>query len=235
MEAHKMKPFLVALTTTLLLVAVLTGVNAQETDTAPKGQMPMMEGGMKCPMCGQMMSEGMMGKKGGMMGQMPMKGGMMGEGGGMMGQMPMKGGMMNGSSPTTGQASSNLPSPTKYLATAEALKLTNEQVKSLKALARNVEKETIRKLSDAAIARVELNALLDEEDINTEKVQKTVRRIHELEAERNIAEIQASVEAAKILNAAQRAHFKELTAGKAPAAHKAKTPDAESAEHEKHH
>lgn len=232
-----MNTFLATLTITLLLVAGLTSVNAQETNNAPKGQMPMMEGSMKCPMCGQMMPQGMMR-------QMPMMKGMMGGKDGMMGQKmeqkaekppQQKMPMMDSRQGVTEQTSANLPTPHACLAMADVLKLTDDQVIALKEITRNLEKETIRKLSDAAIARVELNALLDQQEIDTDQVQKKVRQIHELQAEQSIAQIQASVDATKILNAAQRTHLMELMKGNVPPVEETEKTPPESAEHEEHH
>jgi len=205
----------------LLLVAAVGGLNAQkidqDTEAEPAAQqMPMMQG--------------MMGR--GMMGQMPMMQGMMGGQGGMMGQGMMRGGMM----------SMDIPNAQKLLALADDLKLKDEQIKSLKTLSLNSQKESISQGADLSIARLELNSLLGQEEINLAQVQQKVREVANLEAELRIAQIKASIEAKEVLTEEQHALLKEITKKKAtamtkPAAQtgKVKKMMPKATEHEEHH
>jgi len=200
-----MKKFVAPLTTILLLVAFSGIVTAQEaekeTERQPMqmpmmqgmvgqqgrmmpgvmgggmmGQMPMMQGGMMCPMCSQMMSH------------IPMMQ-MMGHG--IMGQMPMMQMMAHS------MMRINMLNARTLLALADKLKLKQEQIKSLKNISLNSQKESIKKGADLAIARIELNALLDQEEIDLEGVQQKIGQIANLEAELRIAHIKASIEAKK--------------------------------------
>jgi len=230
----------------LLLVAAVGGLNAQkidqDTEAEPAAQqMPMMQGMMGRGMMGQMpMMQGMMGGQGGMMGQgmmcpmcgKMMQGGMMGGQGGMMGQGMMRGGMM----------SMDIPNAQKLLALADDLKLKDEQIKSLKTLSLNSQKESISQGADLSIARLELNSLLGQEEINLAQVQQKVREVANLEAELRIAQIKASIEAKEVLTEEQHALLKEITKKKAtamtkPAAQtgKVKKMMPKATEHEEHH
>lgn len=231
-----MKTFFVAtLTITLLLAAFVSSINAQKieqkTEKMPAqqmpmmggmmsgqhgmmGQMPMMQGGMMCPMCGKMM------------GQMPMMGGMMSGQHGMMGQMSM----MN----------MNVPNVQMLLASEDELNLKEEQIKSLKNISVNSQKESINKKADLAIARIELNALLDQQKIDLEPVKQKVREIADLEAELRIIHIKTSTEAKEVLTDEQSSLFKKMIkkrtkAEKKPFTQKAEKPMHQATEQEKHH
>ena len=241
-----MKKFFATLTLTLLLAAVVS-VNAQEAEQKPEKRpekpMPMkggemkgqMEGGMRCPMCGQIMPAGMMGQ---MMGGQP----------GMMGQKPMMDDKMRGSGMERermrGQLQAEvIPSPQTLLAFSAELKMDDEQVKSLKQIALNVHKESIRKKADREIAEVELHALLEQEPVEIEQAQQKIRQVANIEAELKITHIQASIAAKKVLTADQRALLqkiatKEMRGEKAsppPKGEKVEKPKRPEAEHEAHH
>lgn len=237
-----MKAFLALLTTTLLLVGAFGIANAQvaqnpdpigATQQKPAQQMSMMkgmmgqnEGGMKCPMCAQMMSEGMMGNQDGMMSEMPMMGDMMKQmmGGqrGMMGKMHQ----------------ANLPDAQALLAVSDELKLADNQIQSLKDIALRTQKESIKKQAELEVARLELNALLDREQIDTEQVRQKLNQAATLETDLKMAQIQNSVAAKAVLTAEQRALFKDVTKkGKMmmQSGEKAEKSTPEASEHEKHH
>ncbi len=234
-----MKTFFATLTIAILLAASVGILNAQEaeqkTEEKPAQQMPMMGqmmggqggmmgqmgSGMMCPMCGKMMQGGMMG---GMMGKGMMQGGMMG---GMMGKKTV-----------------DLPNAQTFLALTDELKLKGEQVKSLKSISLNSQKGAIRKGADLSIAKLELNALLGQEKIDLEPVQQKVKEVANLEAESQIAQIEASIKAKEVLTDEQHALFKNITkkkakAAKKPATQKAKKdedkPKQKATEHESHH
>ncbi|MBC8231614.1 hypothetical protein H8E77_18850 [bacterium] len=251
-----MKPFLATLAMLLLLVAAVDSLNAQEIDQDTEAepaaqQMPMMQGMMGRGMMGQtpMMQGGMMGGQGGMM-----QGGMMGSGmmcpmcgkmmqGGMMqGMMGGQGGMMGRGMMQSGMMSMDMPNAQKLLALADELKLKDEQIKSLKTLSLNSQKKSISQGADLSIAKLELNSLLGQEEIDLEPVQQKVKQVAQLEADLKIAHIKASIEAKEVLTKEQQVLLKEITKKKAtamakPAAQtgKAKKMMPQATEHEMHH
>ena len=247
-----METYLATLAMVLLLVAAVGSLNAQEIDQDTEAeptaqQMPMMQGMMGRGMMGQMpMMQGMMGGQGGMM-----QGGMMGSGmmcpmcgkmmqGGMMGGMMQ--GMMGRGMMQSGMMSMDIPNAQKLLALADDLKLKDEQIKSLKTLALNSQKESISQGADLSIAKLELNSLLGQEEIDLEPVQQKVKQVAQLEADLKIAHIKASIEAKEVLTKEQQVLLKEITKKKAtamakPAAQtgKAKKMMPQATEHEMHH
>jgi hypothetical protein len=235
---NKMKMFFATLAIALLLISFVSSLNAQEAEQemekeSAAGQMPMMQGMMgQMPMMQRMMSgQGQM-MQGGMMGQgmmCPMCGQMM-EGG-------MMGGMMHGA-----MMGADMPNAQKLLALADDLKLKDEQIKSLKTLSLNSQKGAIRKNADLAIAKLELNSLLGQEEIDLAQVQQKVREVANLEAELKIAHIEASIEAKKVLTEEQRALLKDISTKKATAVEKPAAPTGkakkmmpQATEHEAHH
>ena len=113
------------------------------------------------------------------------------------------------------------------------MNLEDEQVKSLKALSLNSQKGAIRKGADLSIARLELNALLGQEEIDFEQAQQKVKEVANLEAELQIAQIEASIQAKDVLTDEQLVLFKEITkkramAGQKPAMQKSEKPMREA-------
>lgn len=213
-----MKTRFATLTITLMLMAGLVAINAQETEqqTAeqPKQEMRMMGDGMQCPMCGQMMPEGRRHRakenhkwegRRDMMEHQSMMHGQKGGQGRMMERMGNEHDSM-----MKQMHSVNLPDAQTLLAKGEELSLTGEQVKSLKDISLSAQKESIKKHADLAIARVELHALLDQEDIDVERVQQKVRQAADLEAELKIAHLRAAISAKGVLTADQRTRFEEI-------------------------
>ncbi|MHC4536406.1 MAG: periplasmic heavy metal sensor, partial [Planctomycetota bacterium] len=164
---------------------------------------------------------------------------------GKMMQGGMIGGMMQGmmgKGMMQGMMSKDIPNAQKLLALADELKLKDDQIKSLKTLSLNSQKESIRQNADLAIAKVELNALLGQEDIDLVQVQQKVREVANLEAEVKIAQIETAIKAKEVLTTEQQALLKEITKKKAkvvekPAATtgKARKMMPQATEHEEHH
>jgi Spy/CpxP family protein refolding chaperone len=240
-----MKTIFAAITVACFLIATLSGVNAQEQQKSQPmpmmkqmmggqgGGMNQMQGGMRCPMCGQMVSEEMMG-------QMPMMKNMMdmmsGQGGGM-NQAPMMGGMM--SQMMEQMRHPNLPDVQMLLGLSDQLKLTDEQVRSLKQVHLQLQKDVIRKQADLAIASLELNALLDQEKIDMGQVRQKAQAAANLEAEIKLAHIQADTDARAVLTPEQRAMLAKMSKMEKPMMMgQSKASGGESPQpsgHEQHH
>jgi len=158
---------------------------------------------------GSMIGFGRMQGRGGMGGQAMMaQGGMMGRGmqerGGMMGRGQMMGrGGMHGEGPGVGRIA-------LYIRNAEALKLTDDQVKKLKDIRSSFLKEAIDLRAKVATGRIELGELLDRENPDMGAVEKKIRANHDLDATLAIAVLRTGKAADGVLSADQLKAAKEL-------------------------
>ncbi len=175
----------------------------QDVFEGPMAGYGMMGGGGMAGR-GMMMGRGQMQGRGGMAGNGMMAGrGRMGQGG-MMGRgMQGHGGMMRGEEPGVGKIA-------LYIRNAEALKLTDDQVKKLKDIRTSFLKEVIDLRAKLATGRIELGELLDRENTDMAAVEKKVRANHDLDATLAVSVIKTGKAADGVLTADQMKDAKEL-------------------------
>lgn len=96
-----------------------------------------------------------------------------------------------------------------FLCCKEKLELTDEQVKSLKSIKMDFIKADIQKEADLKIAELELKELMAADKMDMAKVEKMIKDIHMMKAEKKIAHLKAFEKAKSILTPEQLKKQKE--------------------------
>jgi hypothetical protein len=96
-----------------------------------------------------------------------------------------------------------------YLCCAEGLELTDEQVASLKSIKMNYLKAKIQEEADLKIAELELKELMSAEKTDMAKVEKMIKSIYIMKAEKKIAALKAQEKAKGVLTPEQLQKKKE--------------------------
>ncbi len=96
-----------------------------------------------------------------------------------------------------------------FLCCKEKLELTDEQVKSLKSIKMDFMKADIQKEADLKVAELELKELMAADKMDMAKVEKMIKDIHMMKAEKKIAHLKAFEKAKGILTPEQLKKQKE--------------------------
>lgn len=179
-------------------------VRAQMEEKMGPGAMESKGSGEMMGMMGQMMERMMEGMMRGMEGMM---GRMMGEsyGGDTMGCPKGMHGMGYGH----GHSTMAYRDGSIAKALKERLNLSDEQADKVRKLERTYKKEAVRLHSGIRIAEIDLKALLEEDPIDMEKVEKKVREIEGNRSELRLARIRFFKGLLAILTPGQKKRFKE--------------------------
>ena len=104
-----------------------------------------------------------------------------------------------------------------FLCCKEGLELTDDQVASLKSIKMNYLKGKIQEEADLKIAELELKELMSAEKMDIAKVEKMIKSIYMLKAEKKIAGLKAHQKAKSILTPEQlqkkKEHHKKMMKG----------------------
>lgn len=104
-----------------------------------------------------------------------------------------------------------------FLCCKEGLELTDEQVTSLKSIKMDFMKGEIQKEADLKLAELELKELMSAEKLNMVKVEKMIKNMHAMKAEKKIAHLKAFEKAKTILTPEQmekkKEHHKKMMKG----------------------
>jgi Spy/CpxP family protein refolding chaperone len=133
------------------------------------------------------------------MGSMGQMGGEMG--GGHMGGMPSMGATGHG----------GMMAQMSMANMKQRLGLTDDQAAKLKALRSTYLKETTMQGAKVRVAELELNDLLDENKLDTSKIEKKVKEIESLKGELLMVRIRSLIKAADFLSPDQFAQFRAMT------------------------
>lgn len=90
-----------------------------------------------------------------------------------------------------------------FLCCKEELGLTEDQVAKLKSIKLELKKEEIQRHAKIELAEIELNELLSAEEVDLTKVKAKIKEIESLRADGRFKEIQARVNAKKVLTPEQ--------------------------------
>ena len=93
--------------------------------------------------------------------------------------------------------------PMFYLARADELGLSTEQVNKLKAVHAECRKDNIRNAAETKIARLELSELLSGDNWTMKDAEALVRKVRKLEGDIQVRHLQAASDARKVLTADQ--------------------------------
>jgi Spy/CpxP family protein refolding chaperone len=96
-----------------------------------------------------------------------------------------------------------------FLCCKEQLELTDEQVASLKSIKMDFMKGEIQGDADMKLAELELKELMSADKLDMAKVEKQIRNIHGMEAEKKIAHLKAFEKAKTVLTPEQLEKQKE--------------------------
>lgn len=96
-----------------------------------------------------------------------------------------------------------------FLCCKQELGLTDDQVKALKTIKTNFMKEDIQKEADLKIAHMELQDLLQADKVDLPSVEKKIKAVSNLEADKKIAHIKAFEKAKEVLTPEQLKKQKE--------------------------
>jgi Spy/CpxP family protein refolding chaperone len=100
-----------------------------------------------------------------------------------------------------------------YLKFEEELTLTENQVKELKSLIEDCEKETIKLKAGLKILMVDFKRIVEEDDIDLKEVRSMIVKMGDIKEELMYMKFEASEKAKKVLNSSQREKLKELKKG----------------------
>ena len=92
----------------------------------------------------------------------------------------------------------------------EALELSAEQRDQIKAIHRETAKKKARKKADIRIARVDLEALMDQEQADRKKIHKQIKEIAALRAQMKILQVDQDLDIQQTLGPEQRKRFKKM-------------------------
>ena len=96
-----------------------------------------------------------------------------------------------------------------FLCCKEELNLTDDQVKALKTIKTNFMKEDIQKEADLKIAHMELQDLLQADKLDLPSVEKKIKAVSNMQADKKIAHIKAFEKAKEVLTPEQLKKHKE--------------------------
>jgi len=96
-----------------------------------------------------------------------------------------------------------------YLDRVNELALSADQVAKLKTLRSEYRKENIQNVSELTINRMELAELLNSNDWSLKDAETLVRKIQKMEADFQVHQLQAAIDARKVLTPQQLAQIKE--------------------------
>lgn len=96
-----------------------------------------------------------------------------------------------------------------FLCCKEGLNLTDDQVKALKTIKMNFMKEDIQKEADLKIAHMELQDLLQADKVDLPSVEKKIKAVSNMQAEKKIAHLKAFEKAKEVLTPEQLKKRKE--------------------------
>jgi Spy/CpxP family protein refolding chaperone len=96
-----------------------------------------------------------------------------------------------------------------FLCCKEKLELTDQQVASLKSIKFDFMKGNIQKEADLKVAELELKELMSADKLDMTKVEKAIKNIHMMKAEKKIAHLKAFERAKSILTPEQLEKQKE--------------------------
>ena len=96
-----------------------------------------------------------------------------------------------------------------FLCCKEDLNLTDDQVKALKTIKTNFMKEDIQKEADLKIAHMELQDLLQADKVDLPSVEKKIKAVSNMQADKKIAHIKAFEKAKEVLTPEQLKKHKE--------------------------
>ena len=104
-----------------------------------------------------------------------------------------------------------------FLCCKEELELTDEQVKSLKSIKMDFMKADIQKEADLKVADLELEELMSADKLDMATVEKMIKSIHSMKAEKKIAHLKAFEKAKGLLTPEQlkkkKEHHQKMTKG----------------------
>ena len=92
----------------------------------------------------------------------------------------------------------------------EALELSAEQRDQIKAIHRETAKKKARKKADIRIARLDLEALMDQEKPDRKKIHDQIKEIAALRAQMKILQVDQHLEIQQTLGPEQRERFKKM-------------------------
>ena len=93
----------------------------------------------------------------------------------------------------------------------EALELSAEQQDQIKAIHRETTKKKAQKKADIRIARVDLEALMDQEQPDRKKIHDQIKEIATLRAQMKILQVDQQLDIQQALGPEQRERFKEMS------------------------
>ena len=194
-----MKKFTLSGMITLISILALAALAYGEmSGPGPKHEMPGGGG-----MAGHQMEQGMPMGHGMMMGHGIGMGGQ-GMEHGMMCGCGMKGGMKEGMGDRMKEVEHHLSKALK------SLNLDEQQKKMIHEIKSRIMKETIRKMADIRIARIEVKDLLIQDPMDMKAVEAKVRQLGALRTEMHLSHIKALEDIKATLNPEQRKKFGEM-------------------------
>ena len=130
-----------------------------------------------------------------------------------LGRQMMRGGGPGGHGRALGLRS-NRGGPNIYLRHSEELGLGDDQVRKIKEIRLNLVKQVSPLNSDLQVARLELQDLLDDEQVDLRKVETKMNSVGELRSKIAFALASARIETRNLLTAEQREKAKHLRSGR---------------------
>lgn len=97
-----------------------------------------------------------------------------------------------------------------YLALADELSLSEEQVKQLQSIISESQKNNIMSRARIEVGELELQALLDQPELDRNKVDAKIREIGEMKTESHINDVHAMIDAREVLTQEQKEKLKKL-------------------------
>jgi Spy/CpxP family protein refolding chaperone len=97
-----------------------------------------------------------------------------------------------------------------YLALADELSLSEEQVKQLQSIISECQKSNIMSRARIEVGELELQGLLDQPELDRSKVDAKIREIGEIKIESHINDIHAMIDAREVLTQEQKEKLKKL-------------------------
>lgn len=112
---------------------------------------------------------------------------------------------------TSAQTDRNYDIISQYLSYKNELKLSSEQVDALKKHKREIDKFVIRLDAAIKVAQIEMEELLNENQVDMDKVENKIREIEKNRTERSLKQIRSLTDAKSILTKDQLEIFKRLS------------------------
>ncbi|HTP42496.1 MAG TPA: periplasmic heavy metal sensor [Nitrospiria bacterium] len=136
-----------------------------------------------------------------------------------MGSMGQMGGQMGGTGSMGGMGHGGMMAEMSSENLKQRLGLTDDQAAKLKSLRSDYLKETTMQGAKVRVAEFELNDLLDEQKLDTSKIEKKVKEIESLKGELLMQRIRSLLKAADFLSPEQFAQFRAMTMRRMGAMH----------------